>query len=213
LGFVGIDNTGLEGIEYKFESHLSGKNSNKERYLGIGEMISGANIVLTIDKFVQHVSENEIERAVKNNNARQGMVLVLDTENGHILSMAKFPNFDSNYYYNYSKFSRRNFTVIDSFEPGSTLKIIALSALIEDKPSIMKSIFRCEGKIDIADATINCTGVHGTIGITDIVRYSCNVGIIEAMRKIKKRSSTTNLSYSVLIARQMLECQERQMES
>ena len=172
---------------------LSGKNEDVSNFLGIGELIPGKNIILTIDKFVQHISERAIKDAVRYNNAKQGMAIVLDTETGQILALAKYPNFDPNFYYNYSYFVRRNFTIIDSFEPGSTLKIIALSALLENNPSTMKSIFRCDGKIDIADATINCTGVHGTLGITDIIRQSCNIGIIEAMRKIKKKELNEKL--------------------
>ena len=183
VGFVGIDNSGLGGIEYKYNSLLSGLDDGVSR----GSMIFGKNIVLTIDRYIQHISEKEIENTVRNNQAKQGVVLVLEVKTGRILALAKYPNFNPNYYYRYSQFARRNYSIIDSFEPGSTFKVLSLASMLEFNLPVLSSSYTCDGKIDIADVTINCTHVHGTIKMDDVIRHSCNVGVIKAMKGLGKK--------------------------
>ena len=185
LGFVGVDNTGLEGIEYRFNDILTGKAGGpQDRESGV---VFGNSITLTIDSFIQKVSEIEIGRAVTENRARQGAVVVMDVHTGRILAMAKYPGYNPNYYHQYRPFFHRNFTVIDSFEPGSTMKIISLAAMLRARPGVMRETYNCEGSIDIADTTINCTGNHGQVTMPDVIRHSCNVGIISAMKNIPKK--------------------------
>ncbi|TFH38639.1 MAG: hypothetical protein E4G96_10215, partial [Chrysiogenales bacterium] len=145
------------------------------------------SVTLTIDRFIQETAHREIEKAVALHNARQGSVIVMEVKTGRILAMAKSPGFDLNRYHSYPPFALRNFGFIDSFEPGSTLKIISLAAMLQHRPSVAGNRYRCRGYIDIADVRINCTGEHGTIDMKDVIRHSCNVGIIEAMRGIKKK--------------------------
>ena len=185
IGFVGLDNKGLAGIEYKFNTMLSGKDDERRHKNNEDRIITGNHITLTIDRFIQHQSEAGIEEAVKAFNAHQGMVLVLEVKTGRILAVAKYPGFDPNYYYRYSDYERGNYTVTDSFEPGSTLKIIALATILELFPNFNR-VFQCRGEITVADTTINCIDTHGTVGLADIARYSCNAGMIQAMRYVKK---------------------------
>src|SRR4030042_1183012 len=185
VGFAGVDNKGLEGIEYSFDDTLMGRDdSAEEEMYGAG---FGRNITLTIDRLIQYSAEREIEKAVNVNQAKQGAVLVLEVKTGRILAYAKRPSFNPNRYYEYSAFTLRNFSFIDSFEPGSTLKIISLASMLEHHPEMTRNLFTCRGWIDIADVRINCTGVHGTIGMNDIIRHSCTVGIIEAMKIMRKK--------------------------
>jgi len=185
IGFVGLDNSGLAGIEYKFNSMLSGKDDERRHKNNEDRIITGNHITLTIDRFIQYQSEAGIEETVKAFNARQGMVLVLEVKTGRILAVAKYPGFDPNYYYQFSDNERGNYTVTDSFEPGSTLKIIALATLLELFPNFNRQ-FQCRGEVTVADTTINCIDTHGTVGLADIARYSCNAGMIQAMRYVKK---------------------------
>ncbi|MCP4131401.1 MAG: PASTA domain-containing protein [bacterium] len=180
IGFVGIDNNGLEGIEYLHNPVLS-RSSEQDDVLVLAN-----NISLTIDRFIQHVAERELALGVEKNKAKQGAVVVLEVKTGRILALAKYPNFDLNYYYRYSANSRRNFGIVNAFEPGSTVKIISLAAIMEKYPFLLKQKFLCTGKSEIGETTINCTGTHGTVGMEEVIKHSCNAGIIEAMKRVKK---------------------------
>ncbi len=187
LGFVGIDGKGLEGIEYQFDKLLTAAgDDNKKFYLG-------KDILLTIDRYIQYVSEQHIKQAVLQNEAKQGVVAVLEVKTGRILAIAKYPNYDPNIYYKHSAWERRNFTVIDSFEPGSTMKVFSVAAILEHKPALFQRKYNCKGKVDIADATIHCTGNHGLLTIPGILNYSCNVGIIKSVRYLSKRKLYSTL--------------------
>ena len=184
LGFVGIDGRGLEGIEYNYDDVLTGgyRDGTESEY----GLKRGDNVWLTIDAFVQHVSEQEITKAVISHGARQGAVIVMDVKSGRILALGKYPGYNPNRYYDFTQFERRSYSVIDAFEPGSTMKIIALASLLENGKHVLNKTFSCSGSIDIGDATINCTGVHGDLGMDGVISKSCNVGIITAMKSISK---------------------------
>ncbi len=187
LGFVDIDNNGLEGIEYEFNDILL--PARKGNLLGTDDERDFNNIILTIDRYIQYISEREIRQAVIQNKALRGVAVVMEVKTGNILAIAKYPNFDPNYYYRFSQEAIGNFSVVNSFEPGSTLKVIALAALLEKKPGILRKEYICTGSIDIGDVTIKCTNVHGRVNLHDIIEQSCNSGIIQAMKEISKEDS------------------------
>ena len=183
LGFVGIDGVGLDGLEYKYNNYLSGEEGG---FVYSDEIGFGRDLYLTIDKFIQYIAEQEINRAVQNSQAKQGVVLVMEVKTGRILALAKYPNFNPNFYYNYAPQLHKNFSVVDSFEPGSTLKIIALASALEHKPEILKKTFLCQGKVDLGKVTINCSKKHGFLSPADIIKYSCNAGIVQIIEEIEK---------------------------
>lgn len=185
VGFVGVDNRGLEGIEYRFESVLSGLPGASP---WMDDLRGGSDVVLTLDRFIQYTAEAEIESAVRRSNAKQGAVVILEVRSGRILAIAKYPSCDPNRYYEYTPEQRRNFTVVDSFEPGSTLKIMALVALLESQKDALDREYRCEEKIEVADTEIKCTGRHGKVDLPAIIRYSCNIGMIQAMKRVRADS-------------------------
>jgi cell division protein FtsI (penicillin-binding protein 3) len=185
LGFTGIDNNGLEGIEYKFNDILLSREKSGI-FSGEEKTRFKSNIILTIDKYIQYISEKEIKQAVINNDAAQGAALVLEVKTGKVLAFAKYPAFDPNYYYKYSDEARGSYTVTNSFEPGSTLKIIALAAILENNPAAIQREYICQGSMVIGDKTVNCTKVHGKVNMTDIIKYSCNVGIMQAIKSVSK---------------------------
>lgn len=187
VGFTGIDNNGLAGIEYKYEDVLTGKKGG----LHLGDerdAIKGFNVVLTIDHNIQFISEREIENGVKRSGSRRGVALVFEIKTGRVLALAQFPNFDPNKYMGYSDEARKCYSVVDSFEPGSTLKIFAMASLLEAHPDVLNESFLCKGKIDVSDITINCTGVHGVLSPDGIIRHSCNAGMIQAMKRVSKEN-------------------------
>lgn len=191
LGFVDIDNNGLEGIEHRYNKILSGK----KKTIFSREIASEnrSSITLTIDRFIQYICEQEIEHGVKEFDAERGVAVVLEINTGKILSIARYPDYDPNYYWDFTDEERSNFSVVNFFEPGSTLKVIALAALMEYVPSVNKKSYYCGGSIKIADTEIKCGKKHGYVSISEIIKYSCNVGIIEAMKEIDK-----NAFYKVL---------------
>ena len=184
IGFVGIDNIGLGGIEYRFDRILSGR-LNESLLTKEGKVFQGDNITLTIDRFIQYIAEREIKNCVRKVNARRGVSVVFEIKTGRLLAIAKYPNFDPNYYNKYSDDDRKNFTVIDSFEPGSTLKVIALAAILQHAPDTISRRFQCNGSIKVADTTIRCTEIHNQLNLYDIIKYSCNVGVIQAIKNVK----------------------------
>lgn len=184
IGFVGTDNQGLEGIEYKYDSVLNGRKwAGDQTDL---DVLRGHHVRLTIDRFIQHVAQREIAVTVEETRARQGIVVVYEIKTGRLLALARAPGFDPNRYWEYNAEARKNFSVVSAFEPGSMLKVIAAVSLLESVPTSLNDRYTCKGKIEIADTTINCTDVHGEVDLDKTIAHSCNVGMIEAMRRVRK---------------------------
>lgn len=193
VGFAGLDNTGLEGIEYKYDDVLTGRKG-PARTSPDADYVKGYNVRLTIDRVVQYTAEREIERGVRESQAAQGAAVVMEVKTGRLLAVAKYPLVDPNSYREFSGNAMKNFAVVDSFEPGSTLKVIAAAALLETHPGVLKETFRCEGKIEVADAVIKCTAVHGDLTLDGIIKHSCNAGIVQAAKRLKRENLHSTLS-------------------
>jgi cell division protein FtsI (penicillin-binding protein 3) len=183
VGFVNADNEGIEGIEYKYDEVLTSYDdyilaSDK------GDFRSGNSVVLTIDRVIQYAAENAVVRAVRESGAKQGVAIVTEVKSGRILALAKYPSYDPNNYSRSTDAERGFFTVTEPFEPGSTMKIFAAAAILAARPSVANEKFICRGGVDIADAHINCTGVHGVVNLADSIKYSCNVGVMSAIRSV-----------------------------
>ncbi len=186
LGFVGLDNSGLDGVEYKFNNILSGRDEVVKDEIS-REMYQKKNITLTIDRYIQHVAEDELSRAMALHRAVQGSVVILEVDTGRVLAIAKYPTFDLNSFNDYSTAVRSNFSIVDSFEPGSTMKILTLASLFENKPDVLNKEFVCNGFIDINDVKINCLHKHGKINMDQVIAQSCNVGMIQSARNLEKK--------------------------
>jgi cell division protein FtsI/penicillin-binding protein 2 len=184
-GFVGVDNHGLEGVEYLFDKILSGRDEIVRDETG-REIYQRKNLRLTIDRFIQFVAEDELEIAIRRHGAHQCSVLIMEVNTGRVLAFAKKPSFNPNSFQNYSPQVRKNFSVTDTFEPGSTLKIMSLAALIENRPDALKKEYVCNGYVDINDVRINCLHKHGKLNITDVIVKSCNAGMIQSVRPLEK---------------------------
>ena len=199
LGYVGIDNQGLSGIELYYDSYLTGKNGSikylsdgKGHKLNIAEVYeaptSGIDIKLTIDLDLQLAAENEIDNAMKKYNAEGAMILAMNPNTGEILAMASRPTFDSNNYQNSStEVINRNLPIWMTFEPGSTFKIITLSAALEEKiVDLFSDTFVDTGSINVDGSTLHCwkSGGHGKETYLEVVENSCNTGFVSLGQKL-----------------------------
>ncbi|RLC05594.1 MAG: penicillin-binding protein 2 [Deltaproteobacteria bacterium] len=190
IGFTGADDSGLEGFEFKYNSVLEGSSlkvrvnrDGNGRILDLDKkkraQLKGNSIVLTIDKKIQFLSEQTLEKTVKAHRAKSGMVLVMRPQTGEFLSIAHFPEFNPNNFKGYESAVFRNRAVTDAFEPGSAMKVFTAAAALE-KGFTPKSIFFCEnGTYKIGTFTINDTHPHDWLSINQIIKFSSNIGAVK----------------------------------
>ena len=201
LGFVGIDNQGLSGLELEFDKYLTGKSGSikyfsdaKGNKLNINEIYTeptnGMNLMLTINNDLQKSVERELDNAVIKYNPDHALAIAMDPNTGEILAMSSRPNFDPNNYKNYSTETlNRNLPIWMSYEPGSTFKIITLSASLEEKTiDLYKDTFYDSGHIQVENARIKCwkDGGHGAETFLNVVENSCNPGFVVMGQKLGK---------------------------
>ena len=190
LGYVGIDNQGLSGLELKYDAYLTGKSGSikyfsdaKGNKLELNEIYEkptdGMNLMLTINNEVQKSIERELNNAVSKYNPMHAIAIAMDPNTGEILGMSSRPNFDPNNYQDYSvEEINRNLPIWMNYEPGSTFKIITLAAsLEEDTIDLYKDHFYDGGSIRVESAKIKCwkTGGHGAETFLQVVENSCNL--------------------------------------
>ena len=191
LGFSGIDGDGLEGIEYYYDSSLKGHGEKltvlqdalgRELVLEKDLDLSpgGHNIILTIDRTIQFITERALENSVKQFEAKSGIAIVMAPKTGAILALAHVPLFNANSFRDYSQKEWRNRAITDPFEPGSTFKIFSAAAVIESGNITPHTIFFCEnGEYNIGRDIIHDTRSHGWLSLQQIVKYSSNIGIVK----------------------------------
>ena len=193
LGYVGIDNQGLSGIELYYDKYLTGENGSikyfsdgKGHKLNIAEVYEaptkGINIKLTIDIDLQLAVENELDSVVSKYNPDSAIALAMNPNTGEILAMASRPNFDSNNYKEYStEIINRNLPIWMTFEPGSTFKIITLTSAIEENiVNLFEDHYYDHGSITVDGAHLHCWkhGGHGDQTYLEVVENSCNPGFV-----------------------------------
>ena len=188
LGFTGTDNSGLEGLEHKYNSVLKGSSLKirvkKDGNGGILELgkekragLKGKSIVLTLDKKIQFLSEQILEKTVEAHQAKSGIALVMRPKTGELLSIAHFPQFNPNNFKRYNNIAFRNRAVTDAFEPGSAMKVFTAAAALENGFG-PKSIFYCEkGTYQIGTFTIHDTHPYDWLSINQIIKFSSNIGV------------------------------------
>ena len=187
IGFTGSEDSGLEGLEFKYNSLLEGRSLKislkQDGNGGVLDLdrkkrieLKGKSIVLTIDKKIQFLSEQTLEQTVRVHQAKSGMALVMRPQTGELLSIAHFPQFNPNNFKGYDKDVFRNRAATDAFEPGSAMKVFTAAAALE-KGLTPKSIFFCEnGTYEIGTFTIHDTHPHDWLSINQIIKFSSNIG-------------------------------------
>ena len=201
IGFAGLDNTGLSGIEARYDEFLKGEDgfvilerdargSHIFPSSGYKPPVKGRDIILTIDEGIQYICERELDKAIQKTRAKSGMIIGMDPKTGEMLAMAVKPSFNPNEFIKYAPEEWRNRIVSDPYEPGSTLKVIVASAALEDKvASPSEPMFFGEDKIDIDGEIIHDTVKEkGRLSFRDVIKRSSNVGAVRiGMRLGKER--------------------------
>lgn len=198
VGFTGLDNTGLEGIEESFEKYLRGKMGSvlirkdaKGRPIltdtvSVKKAEAGADLYLTIDSNTQYYAQQELKTAVEKYKGKTGMLVSMNPNTGAIYAMANYPSFDPNDFDKYPAETRKNRVVTDVFEPGSTFKIFTMSAILKDRPAVYDEKVHCgDGKMVFFDRTVHDHEKHGWLTIPEVIKYSSNIGMVELALRLK----------------------------
>ena len=190
VGLTDIDRQGIQGTELVFQNELIGEKGSFEGIKGAKntklegnriEAIPGNDIRLTIDINIQSIAYHELNKAVEKHNARAGSIIVIAPKSGNILGLVNYPSFDPSDRKNLKDMSKlRNRATVDVFEPGSVLKPIAMSAILESN-KVQDSI-----KINTSPGWIEFEGFktsdfrdYGILSLSEIISYSSNVGMVK----------------------------------
>lgn len=203
LGFAGIDNQGLEGIEISRDEELSGtagsivseydaKNreipQTTQKYVAPTD---GYDLVLTIDENIQYFCERELDKLMASTtNPKKASILVMDPNTGEILAMACRPTYDPNNYQDAAEGATRNSAISDSYEPGSTFKIITAATALEEGVVNTTEHFYDPGYIVVSGRKIKCWrwyNPHGSETFAEAMQNSCNPALIEIGLRIEAK--------------------------
>lgn len=199
IGFVGIDNTGLAGIENSMNAELKGKpqvvkyirdaKGRPIKYETKASEFASGDIQLAIDKDIQGAMESYLKEAVINHKAFRGGAGVMDAETGEILAIANYPTFDPNNATSYPIEHRKLAFVTDPFEPGSIFKTLTVASALENKIATPETKFFCEyGRMKVQNHWISEAESHEKfewLSVSDIIKYSSNVGTIKIAFNLK----------------------------
>jgi cell division protein FtsI (penicillin-binding protein 3) len=196
LGYAGTDNRGLAGLELAFDRQLAGLPGH-ERFIRdpSGRSIDvvdskpardGDDLVLTLDHTIQSYAEGVLQRTVTNWGARAGSAIVLDPRNGEILAMAVVPGFDANRYGYVPRDLQRNRAVTDTYEPGSTFKVVTIAAALSTKVVAPGTSFLLPYEIEVADRRIHDSHERETqrLTVAEILSRSSNVGTVQVAQML-----------------------------
>lgn len=201
LGYVGIDNQGLSGLELEYDEYLTGEagaikyfSDAKGNKLNLSDVYleptDGMNIQLTIDYNIQMSLERELDNAVKAFNPDMALAIVMDPNTGEILGMSSRPNYDPNNYLDYDMETlSRNLPIWASYEPGSTFKISTFAAALEENLIDMENDhFYDSGSVIVSGARIGCwkAGGHGDQTYLQVLQNSCNPGFVKLGQMLGK---------------------------
>lgn len=202
LGFSGIDNQGLMGLELYYDEELKGKKGSVKFYANAkGERmndmaddykppVDGMDLKLTIDSKIQTIVERELDIAQAEYKPDGIIAIAMNPNNGEVLAMASRPDFDPANFRNVPpEIYNRNLPIWSTYEPGSTFKIITLAAALEEgKVDLEKDHFHDPGSVEVGGARLRCwkKGGHGSQTYLEVVQNSCNPGFVELGERLGK---------------------------
>lgn len=201
LGYVGIDNQGLSGLELEYDKYLTGKSGAikyfsdaKGNKLNVSDVYvepqDGMNLYLTIDINIQKSIERELDNIVDMFSPDMALAVVMNPKTGEILGMGSRPDYNPNTYQKYSQdVLSRNLPVWSSYEPGSTFKIITMATSVEEKIiDIEKDHFYDSGSVNVDGSVLKCwkAGGHGDQTFLQVLQNSCNPGFVKLGQMLGK---------------------------
>ena len=191
VGFTGVDDKGLEGVELAFQPSLIGRHGSRtvirDRRGNIVEDIGalkppqdGKDVRLALDSKIQYLAYSQLKAAVEKHNAKAGGAIVLDTRNGEILALVNLPSYNPNNREHLSGAQLRNRAITDTFEPGSVMKPFTAALALELGKVRPDTVINCApGKLTIGSATISDAHPHGSLTVAQVVQKSSNVGTVK----------------------------------
>lgn len=202
LGFVGIDNQGLAGVELAYDRTLAGRPGRAlvdrdavgrpllETTQLATAPVEGADLVLTIDQVLQHITERELALAVSDTGSRRGLALVMDPRTGEMLAMAAVPSFEPGAFQRVPPQRWINRMIGEVYEPGSTFKLVTVAAALDAGRAEITDVFDCPpylqvGSHRIHDAHRYCTT---SMTLTDVIRHSSNIGAAQVATRLGRET-------------------------
>ncbi len=210
LGFVGVDNQGLEGVEAMMDETLTGSDgyilaqydSHGQEITGSGRSYvdpeNGDSIVLTIDENIQYFCERELDQLMKGTvNPKGAAIVMMEAKTGEILALAVRPDYNPNEFGDYDSSTWRNTAMSDFYEPGSTAKILTISAALEEGVVSEEDRFYDPGYISVGKLKIKCwsSTPHGSQSFVEVAENSCNPGFVEVGQRIDAKDDETFYRY------------------
>lgn len=191
VGFVNLDGAAQAGLEIAQEDQLllPERDQSDPALALVRGQADKATLQLTLDSRLQRVAQNALERMVAERSAKGGSIMVMDVDTGEMLAMAVAPTYNPNEYFRADMEAFRNWAISDLYEPGSTFKPINVAIALEAGVLQPDEMVNDSGQIQFGPWTIRnsdyaTTGGRGTISITDVMKYSSNVGMIRIMQKL-----------------------------
>ncbi len=199
IGFVGLDNEGLEGLELLYNQELTGKAGWRhiirdacQRPVIFDEDASipaqnGYNLVLTIDSVIQYIVEQELEYMAREHNVTVASCIVMNPSSGEILAMANYPDYSLNEFSKTMRNVMKNTAIADVYEPGSVFKIVSTSAVLNEGKASLDTKYYCEeGNYNVAGRVLHDYHKYGELSFMDVIAKSSNIGVVKASQKIGK---------------------------
>lgn len=196
IGFSGMDNTGLEGVERDYNRFLKGNagwaiflRDARQKKLDIWEKmvlpVDGEELVLTIDEVIQYIAERELDKAYNDFHAKGASIVVMDPHTGKILALANRPTYDLNDHTKINKDSMRNRAICDLLEPGSVFKIVTASAALEEKRITEEDVIFCEnGSYQVGGRVLHDHRSHGLLTFRQVIEESSNIGTVKVAQRL-----------------------------
>ncbi len=196
IGFAGIDNHGLEGLELLYEKNLKGESGwsqilrdARQRQLSIEKSYipprDGFHVVLTIDETIQYLAERALEKAFIKHHAKSASIIVMDVKTGEILALANRPTYDLAHASSSPAENRTNRAICYVYEPGSVFKIVTASAALEEKAFVETDKIYCEnGEYRVANHVLHDHERHGTLTFRGVIEQSSNIGTTKIAQKL-----------------------------
>jgi cell division protein FtsI (penicillin-binding protein 3) len=204
VGFVGRDGTGLAGVEHAFQKQLAGRNGERRVEVGSGgnpipagidestPATDGSSVRLTLDEDLQYVLDQRLAQACRDTATAQASAVVLDVHTGQVKAMGACPGYDPGHYSQTDPDLLGNPAVNDVFEPGSVMKAVTLSAVLQEGVATPSTVLDVPDSIEAGDVRVRDAAVHDPIRwtVTGIMAHSSNVGTIMLERKLPGGNAT-----------------------